>query len=257
MQMNEYEPGVPSWVDLATPDLDRAKDFYRALFGWEILDGPPEAGGYSMAMRAGFTIAGLGPQMNPSAPPAWSNYINVASADDTAERVTANGGTVLMPPFDVLDVGRMTMFADPAGAMLGVWEPRAHRGAQLVNEAGTWSWSELLTTDTAGAIDFYGSVFGWGAMTHGEGPGAYTEFTVNDRSIAGMMLKPPMMPAEVPPFWGVYFTVDDADAAAARVVELGGQQLTPAMDIEPGRFVTVADPTGAAFYVIRFTEQPH
>ncbi len=256
MEIDKYEHGVPSWVDVASPDLARTKAFYSALFGWEIPDGPPEAGGYSLAMLRGRTVAGVGPQMNPMAPPAWTNYVNVDSADDTVKLVAANGGTVFMEPMDVMDAGRMAIFADPVGAVIGIWQPAAHTGAQIVNEVNTWSWSELITTDVERSKEFYGAVFGWGASTHGDGPGAYTELTVDGRSIAGMMAKPPMMPAEVPPFWGVYFTVDDADAAAKRITELGGTIVAGPMDIEPGRFVTVADPVGVVFSVIRFTENP-
>ena len=98
---------------------------------------------------------------------------------------------------------------------------------------------------------FYGEVFGWGAETHGDGPmGAYTEWKVSGRSVGGMMQKPPMMPAEVPPHWAVYFSVADTDAAVARVQELGGRCMMPPMDIEPGRFAVVSDPTGAVFNVI-------
>ena len=94
------------------------------------------------------------------------------------------------------------------------------------------------------------AVFGWTADTHGEGPGAYTEWQVSGRSVGGMMLKPPMMPAEVPPHWGVYFAVVDADVAVERMKELGGALLMGPMDIEPGRFAVVADPSGAVFNVI-------
>ena len=80
--------------------------------------------------------------------------------------------------------------------------------------------------------------------------GEYTEWQVNGRSVGGMMQKPPMMPAEVPPFWAVYFAVADTDAAVARVAELGGSVMMPPMDIEPGRFAAVADPFGAVFNVI-------
>ncbi len=65
-----------------------------------------------------------------------------------------------------------------------------------------------------------------------------------------MMQKPPMMPAEIPPFWAVYFAVEDTDTAVARVAELGGTVLMAPMDIEPGRFSTVSDPFGAVFNVI-------
>ena len=164
----------------------------------------------------------------------------------------AAGGQVIVPAMDVLDVGRMAIFTDPVGAVvLGVAGRRRIPGAELVNEPGTFSWSELLTTDVEASKGFYGDVFGWTADTHGAGPtGEYTEWQVSGRSIGGMMQKPPMMPAEVPPFWAVYFAVVDTDAAVARVTELGGAVIMPPMDIEPGRFAAVADPTGAVFNVI-------
>jgi predicted enzyme related to lactoylglutathione lyase len=261
MDIDRYQHGVPSWVDVSSPDPARAKEFYASLFGWEIAEGPPEAGGYAIAQVRGRSVAGIGPQMNPAAPPAWTTYVDVDSADAAVELVRASGGMVFMEPMDVMDVGRLAIFADPTGAVIGLWQPGTHLGAQVVNETNTWSWSELLTTDVERDQQFYASVFGWSALTHGEGAGAYTEFQLagadgTPRSIAGMMPKPPMMPAEVPPFWNVYFTVDDVDAAKDSITKLGGTVVMGPMDIEPGRFLTAADPTGAAFNVIRFTEQP-
>jgi predicted enzyme related to lactoylglutathione lyase len=94
-------------------------------------------------------------------------------------------------------------------------------------------------------------VFGWGTNVQDAGPmGQYVEWQVHGRSVAGMMQKPPMLPAEVPPHWAVYFAVSDTDAAVARVAELGGTVLMPPMDIEPGRFAPVTDPTGAVFNLI-------
>jgi predicted enzyme related to lactoylglutathione lyase len=250
MEIDRYEPGVPSWVDLGSPDPQGAADFYGALFGWEAPEGPEEAGGYRVAMVGDRAVAGIGPAMNPG-PPVWTTYIDVESADATAAKVTAAGGQVIVPPMDVLDVGRMAVFTDSVGAFISVWQPGTHPGAQLVNEPGTWSWSELVTTDLEASKAFYGAVFDWGANTQGAGPmGSYTEWQVGGRSVGGMMLKPPMLPAEVPPHWAVYFAVADTDAAVARVAELGGSVMMPAMDIEPGRFAVVADPTGAVFNVI-------
>jgi uncharacterized protein len=158
---------------------------------------------------------------------------------------------VLVPPMDVLDVGRMAVFADPQGAVVSVWQAGAHPGAELVNEPGTWTWSELLTTDVEAATRFYVDVFGWTTDPKGDGPTPeYVEWQVGGRSVAGMMQKPPTMPAEVPPHWAVYFAVADADSAAARVQELGGRVHVPPTDIEPGRFAAVADPAGAVFNVI-------
>jgi predicted enzyme related to lactoylglutathione lyase len=253
MEVDSYENGRPSWVDLGVPDPRKAARFYSALFAWDVQEGPPESGGYAIAHLRGKAVAGLGPQQN-FGPPAWMTYVNVDSADGTAAKFKANGGTVFMEPFDVMDVGRMGVFADPAGAVISVWQPGVHKGAGIVNEPGTFSWNELITNDLDGAKAFYGAVFGWGAETHGEGPDAYTEWTLGGRSIAGMMPKPPTMPDEMPPHWGVYFAVADTDEAVKRVVELGGSVMVAPMDIEPGRFAVVADPTNAAFNLLAMRE---
>ena len=182
-------------------------------------------------------------------------YVNVEDAETTVAKVTANGGQVLAGPMDVMEAGRLAVFTDPAGAALGIWQPKEHLGAQLVNEPGAWVWSELTTTDTEGSKAFYRAVFGWDEVTHTAGEGAgmegYTEWKLGGRPIGGMMQKPDTMPAEVPPFWMVYFAVDDADATTARVTELGGTVMMPPMDIEPGRFAVVSDPSGAVFGVMK------
>jgi predicted enzyme related to lactoylglutathione lyase len=253
MRIEQYEPGVFSWIDLGAPDPQQAADFYGELFGWEAPEGPEESGGYRVAMVGDAAVAGIGPQQAPG-PPYWTTYVNVTSADETAERVTAEGGQVLVPAMDVLDAGRMAVFMDPAGAVFSVWQPNQHPGAQLVNEPGTWSWNELITTDVEGAKAFYGAVFGWGSETHGEGPGAYTEWQQGGRSIGGMMPKQPAMPEEMPPNWGVYFSVADVDAAVDRVQALGGSVLMPPFEVEPGRMAVVMDPGGAPFNVITLRE---
>jgi len=254
MEVDTYENGLPYWVDLGVPDPKKAAQFYSQLFGWDVQEGPPEAGGYAIAHLRGEAVAGLGPQQNPG-PPVWMTYVNVDSADDTVEKVKKAGGMAFMEPFDVMDVGRMAVTADPAGAVIGLWQAKAFPGAGIVNEVGAYSWSELITTDLPGAKKYYKAVFGWDADTHGgEGPGGYTEWKVQGKAIGGMMLKPDMMPAEVPPFWGVYFTVIDTDAAVNQVQELGGSLMMPPMDVEPGRFAVVADDQGASFNVITMKE---
>jgi predicted enzyme related to lactoylglutathione lyase len=252
MEFERYDNGVPSWVDMGSGDLAKAREFYGGLFGWNCPEGPPEAGGYTVCDLNGKTVAGLGPQMNPSAPPNWLTYVNVDSADETVAKVTENGGMVFMPPMDVMEAGRMSVFADPLGAVIGIWQPGQHLGAQVVNEPGTYCWSELVTTDLAAAKTFYGAVFGWDAEDQGPpgGPPAYTEWKLSGNSIGGMMLKPDQMPAEVPPYWGVYFAVADADASVAQAQELGGTVHMGPTDIEPGRFAMLADPVGAVFNVL-------
>jgi predicted enzyme related to lactoylglutathione lyase len=249
MEMDAYEHGVPCWVDLGSPDIQKAADFYSALFGWECPEGTEETGFYRVATLKGRPVAGLGPQQNPG-PPVWASYVAVDDTDATVAKATENGGTVIVPAMDVMTLGRMAYIADPQGAVIGMWQAMDFPGAGIVNEPGSWGWNELLTTDTEAAKAFYGAVFGWGERTNGEPPMVYTEWQVGGRSVGGMMQKPPMLPAEVPPYWGVYFTVTDTDATVERVASLGGSTMTGPMDIEPGRMAVVADPDGAVFNVI-------
>ena len=255
MERNEYAPGTPSWVDLGSPDVDGAAAFYTGLFGWTCEAAGPEeeTGGYRMFFYKGKPVAGLGPAQNPG-PPYWTTYVSVADADATIAKVKDAGGTVFLEPMDVLDVGRMAVFADPTGAVISIWQPGTHPGSGIVNEPNALCWNELSTRDTAKAIEFYGKVFGWGAKVQGEPPQQYTEWQLGGQSVGGMMEPPPMVPAEVPNHWLVYFAVDDTDKAAAKVGELGGTVVMPPMDIEPGRFSVVQDPQGATFAVIRMAE---
>jgi uncharacterized protein len=252
VEYERYDNGVPSWVDLGSPDLAKAKAFYGGLLGWECPEGPPEAGGYSVCLLNGKTVAGLGPQMNPDFPPVWMTYVNVDDADATVAKASGGGGAVFVPPMDVLDVGRMAILADPLGAVFGLWQPKSHMGAQVVNEPGSLCWNELITTDLDASKAFYKAVFGWDAEDQGPpgGPPAYTEWKLAGRSVGGMMLKHGDMPAEMPPNWGVYFAVADTDATVAKAQQLGGAVFMGPTDIEPGRFAVLADDQGVVFNVL-------
>ncbi len=95
-------------------------------------------------------------------PPFWAVYITVDNADETLSKAEAAGGTVVVGAMDVLDVGRFGVIQDAVGSFISVWQAGKHIGAELVNEPGTFAWSELATSDLAAARDFYRSVFGWG-----------------------------------------------------------------------------------------------
>lgn len=250
-----YAPGTPSWVDIGT-DVDAAVPFYTGLFGWTAQSLGEEAGGYGFFLKDGKQAAGFGPQQNPG-PPVWSTYVTVADAEAAATAVTTAGGTVVMPPMDVMTAGRMAVCVDPQGGFFSVWEPRDNIGCEVVNEPGAFCWAELDSRDVDGSKAFYGAVFGWTAETHDmpDSPmGSYTEFALDGTTIAGMLAMPPMVPAEVPTFWLVYFAVDDCDTAVARAEELGGTLVMPPMEVPAGRFALLQDPQGAMFCVIRLAE---
>ncbi|MFA5883480.1 MAG: VOC family protein [Acidimicrobiia bacterium] len=246
-----YAPGTPSWVDIGT-DLDGAIPFSTGLFGWAAESAGEEAGGYGIFMKDGKSIAGYGPQQNPG-PPVWSSSVTVADLEAAAAAVTAAGGTVLVPPMDVMTAGRMAVCIDPQGGFFSLWEARDHIGSEIVNEPGAFCWSEIQSRDIEGSKAFYGTVFGWEAVTHEIGPpmGSYTEFSLGGETIAGGMPMPPMVPAEVPTYWLVYFAVEDCEESVARATELGATVLVPPMDVQAGRFSVLMDPQGGTFAIIR------
>lgn len=249
-EFTEYAPGTPAWIDLSSPDVEASKAFYGSLFGWDVEDMGPDAGGYCMFKLRGRYVAGLGPLQSEGHPPAWGTYVSVADADDTIAKVKQAGGTVVLEPTDVFDAGRMAIFADPTGAFLSVWQPKNHIGAQIANEPGSFGWNELNTRDPNAAKAFYRAVFGWEPVDHAMGPTTYTEWKSGGRSVAGMLDMNPNVPAEVPPHWLVYFGVEDADAAVAAVQSKGGSLFVGPIDIPQGRFAVVSDPQGAVFAVI-------
>jgi predicted enzyme related to lactoylglutathione lyase len=253
MEKTSYAPGTPIWIDLGA-DVPKAEAFYGGLFGWTTTEPGPddETGGYKMFMQGDKMVAGLGPQQAPGAP-YWTTYIATADADATAKKVSAAGGMTMVEPMDVMDAGRMAIFADPTGAAFGIWQAGMHTGAQLVNEPDTWCWNELQTRDLDAAMKFYADVFGVGIG----GAPEYRELQVGGESVAGAMTVPEGVPAEVPANWLTYFAVADCEAAMAKAQSLGGTVLMGPMDVEVGRFAVVLDDQGAAFAVIKMKDASH
>ena len=248
-ERTSYEPGTPSWVDLATPDPAGAKRFYGELFGWEAEDaGPPEeTGGYAMFRLRGKNVAGVSPLMSEDQPPVWSTYVSTDDADAVVARATDAGGQAIVEPMDVMDAGRMAFVMHPAAGAIGVWQPGRHTGAELVNEPGALTWSQLHTRDQDGAARFLEAAFGWQKGDFGGMP----MFNLGERGIASMADMPPGTPDQVPAFWMAIFATADTDATAAKARELGGQVMAEPFDIpDVGRFAVLADPQGVAFGVI-------
>jgi predicted enzyme related to lactoylglutathione lyase len=253
-EITKYDTGVPCWVDVQSPDLAASSAFYQRLLGWTAEDQGEEAGHYTIFKLNGLEGAALGPLQVEGMPPVWTTYIASDDVDEAAKQAEAAGGTVFMPPFDIFDAGRMTIIADPAGAVFGVWQAKEHIGARLVNEPNTLIWNELVVRDMDAALAFYGKVFGWtpNELDMGE-PGAppYRELQLNGRTIGGAMQMTDDFPPEVPPHWMPYFAVEDTDATAAKATELGGNVDVPPTDIPPGRFAVLSDPVGAHFSVLK------
>jgi uncharacterized protein len=280
LERDGYIPGVPCWVDTSQPDPEAAVAFYSGLFGWDFEDAMPpgSAGKYFIARLRGGDVAAVSSQAEGGPPTAvWNTYVWVESADEAASKVPANGGRVLMEPFDIMDAGRMAVFADPEGAAFCVWQAKEHKGAQIVNEPGSLNFNGLNTRDAEGAKSFYESLFAWQPLGLGGGaemwrlPGYGNFLEEGDPGLRERMastgapdgfedvvatLNPiAENQPDVPAHWSVTFAVDDADATAARAAELGGQVVVPPFDAPWVRMTVITDPQGATFTASKFVPE--
>jgi predicted enzyme related to lactoylglutathione lyase len=271
---DRYIPGVPCWVDSTQPDPEAAVAFYSGLFGWEFENVmPPESPApYFIGRLPGGDVAAV--SSGPAA--AWNTYVWVDDAEATAARVHAAGGTVLSPPSDTGDAGRMAIFADPSGAEFRVWQPGRHRGAAVVNEPGSLNFNDLNTRDVEGAAAFYGAVFGWEVLAAGDFSAwalpAYGDF-LEARSpgmregmasmgaperfeeVVATIVSIPDDQPDTPPHWGVTFAVDDADEIARRADKLGGWVVVAPFDAPWVRMTVITDPQGATFTASKFVPE--
>jgi uncharacterized protein len=117
------EPGTNIWNELVVPDPKEVAGFYEQVFGLAFDSQEwPGMGTYTTLQVDGRSVGGACPPSADGLGPHWNVYFNVASADETAERVRELGGEVTIEPLDIPGVGRMATFSDPAGAMFHVMQ---------------------------------------------------------------------------------------------------------------------------------------
>lgn len=247
----------PAWVDLSSTDAAGSREFYAKLFGWDLeVSADPQYGGYATAKLGDKSVGGLGPkQEGDSSPTAWSLYIGTDDVDALAGKVQSAGGTVIAPPFDVGDQGRMAVFSDPSGAFISAWQ-----GAQMSRFSwgvpNAYGWAELNARGLERAIAFYEAVFGWTNSKSPLGDGQeYTQFAADGDNIAGALEMNPAIPAEVPSYWMIYFIVDDVDASYQKALGLGARETVAPDDFPGGRYAIIQDPQGASLGLLT-AQQP-
>jgi uncharacterized protein len=255
MGARDISAGAPCWIDLSTSDTAAARDFYTGVFGWTAGEASEEFGGYFMFDHKGAPVAGCMPAMNGAPADIWSVYLTVADAGQTLETAAAAGGQVAVPAMAVADLGTMGVVIDPGGAAIGLWQPGQFPGITNSGDAGLPSWFELHASDYAGALAFYRDVFGWTIQTMADTPEMkYSVLDHGGNQLAGIFDASGQGP-DTRFGWTFYIWVDDADATAARVTQLGGSVLDQPVDTPYGRLATVADPQGAVFKLMAANDQ--
>lgn len=241
--------GAPCWADLYSSDPDRARAFYGELFGWTSESAGEEYGGYVSFSKDGTPVAGcMANDGQSGSPDGWTVYLATDDAKGSADAAELNGGRVLVPAMDVMDLGRMAVVTDAGQATIGIWEPGLHKGFGIVGETGTPAWFELQTRDYDASVSFYQRVFAWDTHVASDTPELrYTTLGEGDAMVAGIMDAGAFLPDGASAQWSIYFGVEDTDAALTKVVDLGGSIVEPAQDTPYGRLAQAADPTGALF----------
>ena len=255
--IEKHAPGNFCWIELATTDQTAAINFYSKIFGWSANNmpiGPNDVYTiFELEGRAAGAACTLRPdQLSHGVPPHWNLYIAVQNADATAARATELSGTVLAPPFDVFDSGRMAVLQDPTGASFCVWQPDKHPGIRISSVDGTLCWADLNTPDRDRAGEFYSKLFGWQMMKEDEDPAHNYWHIKNGEEFIGGIPPASYLQPGAPAHWLAYFLVSDCDATAAAAKNLGATVYMPPTDFENvGRISVIADPQGAAFALFK------
>jgi len=243
------------WYELMTTDMEAAAAFYTKVVGWGTHDVSTPGMPYILFTVEGSSVGGLmrlpEDAKNIGERSSWIGYVGVSDVDATADRIQWLGGTVHVPPQNILNISRFSVVADPQLATLALVQWLAPRREQPAapSAPGHIRWHELFATDWEKAFAFYGDVFGW----QKENPDSaamsgYQLFSVGGQTIGGMLTKPATIPV---PFWLFYFNVGDIDAAVKRVKTGGGQVLEDPLEVSGGDWIVqCTDPQGAVFALV-------
>lgn len=252
--MNHHPAGTPCWIESWQPDPDRAGAFYEALFGWRL--DPVAPGGRRVARLADRAVGAISQAPGDLPTGVWTTHVSVADADAAVKLAVGAGGSVLMPPTDAGEDGRLALVIDPGGVVVGVWQAGALAGAEAVDVSGAWAMSSLHTPSLERAAEFYGTMFGWRLDVSPAWPVALWRLPGHDGGRSDGLPGDTVAVAtaivageSVPPHWAVSVHVTDADAIAANAAALGGRVLL-APTTGPGfRSAVITDPAGAALAV--------
>ena len=245
-RMTSYPQGAPCWVNYGATDVEAAKTFYSAVLGWHYEERETEGNRWSMARtgHAGVaTFYTLAPQQRQQS--VWEPYLATDDVDGVTAAVEGLGGAVVMEPFSIGNYGRMSMFADPSGVLMQLWQPDQHMGADAIREHGALTWAELQTSDPSRALSFYTNLLGMDSQLAPLPDGNEYILLVRDGELwAGIT----HVPEGTAPFWQVYFHVDDTTAAVQAAWDHGATiAMQPTYEDDIGTITVLIDPQGAVF----------
>lgn len=252
----EHHTGKIILVELVTPDIASAKQFYGGLFGWTFRDSRDGGLQYAQASLGGHTVAGLVQRDLPAGEhrqPAWLSFVSVPDVDAAKATASAHGAKVLFEPRSFPDRGREAVFADPQGAVFAVLTSTSGDPSDVLAAPGDWIWSSLITSDPDNGAAFYQDLFGYEVFELPAAKGTEHLLLASDNYARASVNSLPSNTPGTHPHWLNYVRVTDAVGMTARVVALGGRVLVePRVDRHGGKVAVVADPQGAPFGLLEW-----
>jgi predicted enzyme related to lactoylglutathione lyase len=262
-----HQVGRIVWRDLITDRPAESRRFYEALFGWQFepVGNLLQLGGsdaYTLIRHNGRLIGGMvdqaalrgGEGRGPEASQVsqWVSLMSVDDLDAAVERFADGGGTILTPPTDVADRGRMAVAVDPQGALLALVQTASGDPEIRRPSYGDFLWDELWTSDVAASSTFYRRFAGLGSRDVSLGEqSSYRVLAHQGQPTAGILAHP--FTGERP-VWVSYVRVADPAELTARVEALGGRVYVPAQDRAlGGQVALIADPSGAGIALQSWT----
>ena len=255
---SEHHPGKVVWADLVTPDLIVAENFYGGLFGWTFQTIHTGDSDYAVAMAHGRPVAGLLQKPIPAGEhrqSAWLTFVAVRDVDAAKRMALAHGAKVVSESKSYPARGRQAVLADPEGAVFAILASSSGDAPDLLAVPGEWIWSSLLSRDPGVEAAFYQEVFAYDAFDLASDDGLEHVILSSDDFARASVNSLPGDAARRHAHWLNFVRVDNTRDMVAKALASGGRVLVePHVDRHGGEVAVVADPAGAPFGLMEWTD---
>jgi uncharacterized protein len=254
----EHHAGKMVWADLVTPDLAAAEKFYGTLFGWTFHRIRAGSTDYAVAMLDGRPIGGLMEKPIPageSHQSAWLTFMAVADVNASKRVATAHGAKVLADSRSYPMRGRQCVLSDPEGAIFAILASSSGDSPDYLPVTGEWIWSSLHAKDAGAEAAFYQELFGYDVFELPSDDDSQHLILSTDNYARASANSLAAGSTRRHPHWLNFVRVDNAADMTAKVIAMGGHVLVePRVDRHGGMVAVVADPAGAPFGLMEWSE---
>jgi predicted enzyme related to lactoylglutathione lyase len=254
----EHHSGKMVWADLTTPDLAAAEKFYGGLFGWTFQRIRAGEVNYAVAMLDGRPVGGMVEKPIPAGQhqqSAWLTFLATNNVDDGKKVAVSHGAKVLADIKSYPMRGRQCVLSDPEGAVFALLASSSGDTPDYLPATGDWIWSSLHAKDAGTEAAFYQNLLGYDVFDLPSDDGLehvilstddYARASANDLARGS---------ARRHSHWLNFVRVANTAETTAKVVAMGGRVLVePRVDRHGGMVSVVADPAGAPFGLMEWSE---